>query len=264
MKLSPTVPMTGYYRKSAFLTGLLIILLFCNCAFAQTDAVNVSSAGYKAKAPGKSDDCATCTCICIQGSIDFAKVHESYAGVPGGFSAPGYKTKVGFNAGVFATHPFLQLGPGYVAGRAGLEFIQKGTKISDDQDKETIALNYIELPIDVLYQYQIQDIGKAFLGLGPYFAYGIGGKDKYNNGTTSGSGGSFSEDNGAKRFDFGLQFIGGFQLSCMASISLSYDLGLIDIAKNGTTGNNGYTYHDKNGVFSINLSYCLGGLLGSK
>jgi hypothetical protein len=235
--------------------ALIMISFFCSNSFAQTDAVNVSSTRFKPAA--SSDDCPTCLSVGIQASIDFAKLHESVPGAPPGYSVSPYNTKVGFNAGVFASKGVLQLGPGYLAGMVGLEFIQKGAKYSDDPVKETIGLNYIELPIDVLYQYQIQEIGSAFIGLGPYFALGIGGKDKYNDGTTTTTTSSFGSD-GGKRFDFGLQFTGGFKLSGMASISLFYDLGLLNIANN--TAGSTYSYHDKNGVFGINLGYWFGGL----
>jgi len=220
-------------------------------SFAQSDNVNLASTKYK---PNKETDCETCTCICLQGSIDFANIHETYAGVPGGYYS-GYKNKVGFNFGVFATHPVLMLGPGNLAARAGFEFIQKGGVYGSGADKEDYRFNYIELPIDAIYQYQIKDVGKAFAGFGPYFAYGIGGKIKYGDGSPSDN--AFGGQYGAKRFDFGLQFIGGFQLSCMASISLSYDLGLLNVSGSSYSSD----YRDKNGVFSINLSYCLGGLL---
>jgi hypothetical protein len=246
---------TGNYLKSRYFIGLMAMFVFCSSSFAQKDAVEISSAKFK---PDKSGDCSDCLCLCIQGSLDFAKLHETYPGAPPGYGPSVYKNKIGFNVGVFATKPIITVGPGDVAAKIGLEFIEKGAKYSESPVTETIGLNYIELPIDALYEYQIQDVGKVFLGFGPYFAYGIGGKDKYNDGTSSTSSNSFGGD-GAKRFDFGLQFIGGFRLSCLASISLSYDLGLINIATNNNAG--GYNYHDKNGVFSINLSYCLGKLM---
>jgi outer membrane protein with beta-barrel domain len=245
MKLSLTVPVSGYYRKSTFLISLLAMLFFCNCVFAQTDAVNVSSGKFKSS---KSDDGSTI--ICIQASIDFANIHESYD-VPGGYYS-GYKSKVGFNAGVFAAHSFLPIGPGQVAAMAGLEFIQKGGTYGSGTAKENWRLNYIELPIDALYQMPVMDNSTVFAGFGPYFAYGIGGKIKYSDGSPSDN--AFGGQNGFKHFDFGLQFLGGFRLSGMASISLSYDLGLLSVS--GSNYSN--QFKDKNGVFSINLAYCLG------
>jgi hypothetical protein len=236
---------------------LLAIVFFCSNSFAQTDNVNLTSL-HNYKAAAKSDDCPTCLSVGIQASIDFAKLHQSIPGAPPGYSASPYGTKVGFNAGVFASKGVLQLGPGYLGGMVGLEFIQKGAKLSEDGTTDKLGLNYIELPIDVLYQYQIQEIGSAFIGLGPYFAFGIGGKDKYDDGTTTTTTNSFGGSDGGKRFDFGLQFTGGFKLSGMASISLFYDLGLLNIANNA--GGSAYNYHDKNGVFGINLGYWFGGL----
>jgi hypothetical protein len=233
-----------------FLLFLLVILFSAGSSFAQTDNVNFSSAEFKPDK--KSDDCATCTCICIQGSVDFANIHET-AGVPGTYS--GYKTKVGFDFGVFAIQPVKTLGPGAIAARAGIEFIQKGGKYSSGTDLEDYRLNYIELPVDALYQYNIQNAGIVFAGLGPYFAYGVGGKIKYGDGTPSDN--AFGGNYGSKRFDFGLQFLGGFRLSCKASIIIAYDLGLISVSGSSYASD----FKDKNGAFSINLAYCLGGLM---
>ena len=256
MKQFSAIRIVVYSCVSHIFAALLLILFLCNSSFAQTDAVTLSSGKFKPDT--KSNDCATCMCICIQASIDFANVHESVAGYPGGYSAPGYKTKVGFNFGAFVTKPILPIGPGQLAAIVGLEFIQKGGKYGSGNNSEDLRLNYIELPIDAIFQYQVMDNGgTVFAGFGPYFAYGVGGKIKYGDGSPSEK--AFGGQYGAKHFDFGLQFIGGFKLSCMASISLSYDLGLLNIANN--SANSTYSYHDKNRVFSINLAYCLGGLM---
>ena len=62
----------------------------------------------------------------------------------------------------------------------------------------------MQIPIVVVYMHDLGNDRKLFGGLGPYFAYGIGGKFK-------GDGFSekvFDEDFGFKRFDAGLTFTG--------------------------------------------------------
>jgi hypothetical protein len=232
-----------------FLAVLLAVFFLSQHSFAQVDNVNLSPPKFN---PGKgSDDMSTI--IFVQASIDFANIHETYDGVPAGYYSA-YKSKVGFNAGVFAAHPFISLGPGQVAAMAGLEFIQKGGKYGSGTSSEDYRYNYIELPIDALYQMPVMDNSTVFAGLGPYFAYGIGGKIKYGDGTPNDN--SFgSGDNSAKRFDFGFQFLGGFRYMNKATISLSYDLGLVSVSGSAYSSQ----FKDKNGVFSINIGYCLFG-----
>jgi hypothetical protein len=245
----------GYHCKTSIVFVLIGILFFCNNSFAQTDAVNPPSQNFRPDKKG--DACVECLCLNIQASLDFANLSETYAmpGVPG--TSSGYKTKVGFNIGAFASKSILALGPGQVALKGGLEYIQKGGKYTNSPVTETIGLNYIELPILALYQYPVMENGVLFGGLGPYFADGVGGKDKYDDGnttTTSSSFGGGSNGDGDKRFDFGLQFTLGYRISCMASLSLAYEIGFINFANNSNNGGYG-TYNDKNKVFSINLAY---------
>src|SRR5579863_1213234 len=78
------------------------------------------------------------------------------------------------------------------------EFVQKGSKTPGIA---ITRLNYLELHPDVLYAHRFPNEGLVFGGLGPYLAYGIGGK--------TGSGvneeASFGGANGYKRFDWGLR-----------------------------------------------------------
>src|SRR5579871_5009677 len=94
------------------LAVFLLAFLLAKHSFAQVDNVSPASTKFK---PSGGSDCATCTCICIQGSIDFASLHLS--GYPG--LATGYGSKVWFNFGVFATHPIMEIGPGNLAVRGG-------------------------------------------------------------------------------------------------------------------------------------------------
>lgn len=66
----------------------------------------------------------------------------------------------------------------------GLLFSMKGTKqdiLTDDITKTTM-LSYIELPLNILYRPQIGD-GHLLIGLGPYAAYGIMGRERTTSGT---------------------------------------------------------------------------------
>jgi Outer membrane protein beta-barrel domain len=135
---------------------------------------------------------------------------------------------------------------------AGLEFVGKGGKYPGDGG--TVALNYLEVPIYGTGNYIIDSKSKVFVGIGPYFAYGIGGKVKSGNFESS----SFGENNGGyKRFDAGLTFMGGYQFQKFR-LSLNYDLGLVNTA---------YASEDitsKGRSFGISVGYSLASLFEKK
>ena len=132
--------------------------------------------------------------------------------------------------------------------RGGIEYISKGAKFKTGGG--SIGLNYLEVPIIPEYRFST-GMGNICAGLGPYFAYGIGGK---SNGESS-----FGENNGGyKRFDAGISFLLGYKLNTGVAFGLSYDLGL---------ANNIYPDQDvksHNRSFSINLGYEVGRLFVNK
>jgi Outer membrane protein beta-barrel domain len=141
--------------------------------------------------------------------------------------------------------------PGSLKIGLGLSYIRKGNKLGGT----TTHLNYLELPVLLLYHYHLQDHGMLYGGLGPYLAYGLGGKIK---------GASFEENSfdknsgGYKRFDAGLEFMAGYKLSMGLSLDLTYDFGLANIAYGG----NDYT--SKTRCLSLNVGYPLSRIFGRK
>lgn len=135
----------------------------------------------------------------------------------------------------------------HLRGMAGIEFVQKRSK--DGGTK--ITLNYLQVPLYVLYYYQLPSAGNIFGGLGPYFAYGIGGKMKTTyNGQTSETK-SFDKTSGFKPFDVGLGLTAGYKITNSFSFSLAYDYGLANIDRN-PGGDKA-----KNRGISLNVSYPL-------
>jgi hypothetical protein len=123
---------------------------------------------------------------------------------------------------------------------SGLEFIQKNSKYEGTKTK----LNYLQVPVLAIYTYDLGDDRKVFGGLGPYFAYGLGGKIK---------GGGFSEkafdkDLGFKRFDAGLTLTAGYKINKKWSVRIAYDLGLANIQHESFD-------KTKNRSFSVNIGY---------
>jgi hypothetical protein len=129
----------------------------------------------------------------------------------------------------------------------GLEYVAKGGKFAD---AAKIQLNYLEIPVQVVYHYFIGP-GNMYGGIGPYFAYGIGGKSRNIS--------SFGENNGGfKRFDAGAGFMLGYKLNNGASLDVGYDLGLVNVEY----ANQDVKGHTRN--LSINLGYQIGRLLAKK
>ena len=125
---------------------------------------------------------------------------------------------------------------------------------------------YLQVPLNAIVKIPLEKSSNIFFNAGPYIAMGIGGKatreDRYL-GITSNSSSSikFSNDdpftsqqddaayNKLKRFDYGLNFGGGFQFQHFI-IKANYGLGLAKI--NSTESNN--TANDKNKYRTLSFS----------
>lgn len=100
------------------------------------------------------------------------------------------------------------------------------------------------MPVLAIYTYELTDDRKVFGGLGPYFAYGIGGKIKGDGFSEK----AFDKDFGFKRFDVGLTFTAGYKFNKKWSVRLAYDLGLANIEQDSFD-------KAKNRCFSLNIGY---------
>jgi hypothetical protein len=186
--------------------------------------------------------------------------------------------KVGFLIGVLGEIEF-----GKIAFRPELNFIQKGSKnggyydyyYSSTTTKKT-TLNYVEVPLNVVYNLKVGSAGKAFFGLGPAVGIGLGGTDKYNDEDINGNlftkhkvkfdGKNANEtasgdiDTHYKRVDIGLNILAGFQLEMGAFAKIGYTHGFSNIDPNKDVTNVNSTY--KNRGITICIGYMLGGKKG--
>jgi len=129
---------------------------------------------------------------------------------------------------------------------AGLMYVQKNSK--DGVVK--IKSGYLEIPVYVSYYHLLKNDGAVFGGVGPYIAYGIGGKNKGNNFSEK----TFDKDFGFKRFDAGISLTAGYRLPMGLSFRFAYDLGLADIDRIDVD-------HTKNRSFSFNIGYPISKML---
>jgi hypothetical protein len=119
-------------------------------------------------------------------------------------------------------------------------YIGKGNKGTGFTER----LNYLEVSEAVAYIHKTPG-GLLYGGLGPYVAYGIGGKAKFNGGSES----VFSSD-GYKRFDAGVHFLGEYRFNSGLSLGVGYDLGLFDKSHDPSD----YTSRNRTMMFEVGYS----------
>lgn len=156
------------------------------------------------------------------------------------YTITGFDSRIGFHAGVKA-----ELGLSQEASGAYMDFAAlltlKGAKI-DGGSIASIKFNpyYLEVPVHVGYKYAVNDDFALFGNVGPYIAVGLFGKakakvdgniaDLEELDTDSASEDIFGND-GLKRFDFGLGLKAGVEFSKKYQLAISYDFGLVEVAK---------------------------------
>ncbi len=126
----------------------------------------------------------------------------------------------------------------------GAEIVNK--KSNDGGTK--VNLIYLEIPLYAIYQKELAE-GQIFGGLGPYFAYGLGGSTKESFSGTKFN--SFDKEIGFKRFDFGIDLTVGYRLKNGFRFRLAYDRGIANLERDN--GGN----KTINRAYSVNVSYPL-------
>lgn len=126
--------------------------------------------------------------------------------------------------------------------QSGLMFTSKGYKVKDAYKVSPV---YLDIPILAAYKISVSENTKFVINAGPYLAFGLGGKAKYDKGGDH----KVFGDNGWKRFDFGIQYGVGFELNDCYLINLTGQNGFIspwDVDEGGKP---------KNMNFAISLGY---------
>jgi hypothetical protein len=163
--------------------------------------------------------------------------------------------------GVVDLHPGKNI---YV--QSGLYFFRKGHSRNysyydndsfNEAIKQSLNINYLELPITVLYKTGAQGKGRVFLGLGAAVSYILGGRDKVHaEGKYEGIPFSVNPntqivaDKTLKAFDVGVNFTAGYELPTGLFFRANYVLGAKDIGMNYET--------DKNKVWTVSAGYFFG------
>lgn len=114
-----------------------------------------------------------------------------------------------------------------------LEFKQKGAAYSEEyegtKESETLNLSYLQLPIMGAYRTRLSDALNLTLKAGPYFAYALSGKMKYEYGNEKEEADFFDEENG-NRFDCGLAIGADFEYHRFV-VGIEAEFGFVSLVK---------------------------------
>ena len=190
------------------------------------------------------------TKIGLTAGASFANITVKAEGISG---SP--KEKTGFTAGILLNAPLST----NFSFQPALNFVQKGYIVKDETGTEKVMLNYLEVPLNFVYNTQKNE--GFFIGAGPSISYGISGRDKF---TYSGSGmpptsekvkfGKDGEE--VKPFDVGANIMAGYLFMGGFMISGNYNFGLSKINNDDDSGGNGTI---RNRYFAIKVGYVFGG-----
>ena len=166
---------------------------------------------------------------------------------------------MGFHGGVNVQIP---IAPEFYF-QPGLMFAVKGAKNTYNSITSTTKLNYIEVPLNMVYKASLGN-GFVMLGFGPYVGYGIGGK-------VTTTGGSLTLDQDVefknvvetgdnlttpyyKAFDAGANIFFGYEMASGLFVQLDSQFGMLNIRpeyKSLTTDESSV----KNTGFGLSLGY---------
>lgn len=163
------------------------------------------------------------------------------------------KLITGFHAGVNVLMPIAP----EIYFQPGLLFAVKGATYDLIPHNVTVRLNYLELPLNLVYRGQL---GSNFilLGFGPYVAYALNGKYTINGVKSNVSFQNSMDLNTSgvalRRFDAGANIFAGYELSGGIYLTLNAQLGLINVnPKNTSVSTDKSTL--KNTGFGLSLGY---------
>jgi hypothetical protein len=217
-----------------------------------------------------------CTAALVGGL--YAQAQVTF-GLKAGFSAANMSSKYEGDSGIASRKADTKTIPAFHGGvivdialddqlslQPGLFFSQKGAKLKSTIDlgspsaigvTSTTRLNYLELPVNLLYKHQIGS-GKLFAGFGPYIAYGISGKFKVKTDNNlvdedvkvkfKNSSEISAKEVYVKPFDAGANFTAGYELKMGLLFSVNYSLGLTNTSPYNKE-------NEKNHYFGVSVGY---------
>lgn len=219
-------------------------------------------------------------------SMSFAAMSQARVGIKAGWNLSNITTDnegntkdsrslSGFNVGAIVDLPLV---PKILSFQPGVFYSTKGTKVdlsnntTTTNSKFTTNPSYIEVPLNFVAKLPVGPNARLFAGAGPYFAFGVAGKNKYETtiaGVTKSSSSNIKWDDDTpfnngdpnqgfdkfKRFDWGGNVQVGAEISNFL-IAAQYGIGF---AKVRSGQDNSSDDKSKNRVFSVSVGYLFGG-----
>ena len=204
-----------------------------------------------------------CLFIILIAVMNFSIAQKTAVGIQAGATFASYKativdvsitskTKVGFTVGLTLSAP---LGTNF-SFRPQLNFVQKGGKLKEEGFSDNTTLNYLELPLNFVYNAGTPK-GMFFIGAGPSLGFGLSGKDKWDDGSESGSDdikfGS-GDDADFKPFEAGINILAGYQFAGGFFVAANYNAALNNILQDDPEFDS--KYHNR--YFGIRIGYMFG------
>ena len=131
-------------------------------------------------------------------------------------------SRIGFHVGAKAEYT------DNLYGSAALLFSQKGCQLEEFGVESTSNPGYLELPIHIGYRFKMGDKVSIFGETGPYFAYGICGKDKLEGTGVADYDVKFFDYDNVNKFEFGWGVKAGVEYAKF-QIGLGYEYGITKV-----------------------------------
>jgi len=175
------------------------------------------------------------------------------------------KSKIGFNAGVFATIPVAEsfsIQPEVLYSQYGakIESVDEFTALgTTTRNVESYSTNLDYLAVPVMFQYNF--VPNFYVEAGPEFGFLLGAKNKGDRTTTTTTGStttttsaSYKDDinkDNLNTFNFGVGIGAGYYFTDNIGITARYVAGVTDVAKDRPSNSDAV----RNNTFQVGLSY---------
>jgi len=165
----------------------------------------------------------------VKAGVVFSNCNIEYTDT---FYTSATKTKTSFVAGVFV---YIHAGKN-VSFRPGIELVRKGTNEKNKNSiySSALQLNYLDFPLNALYEIKCKNENKILVGGGPVISYFLTNDQYYS----------------LANIDIGANVMLGYEWPIGASINLNYTGGL----KNASTAKT-YISKLKNYYFGLSVGY---------
>jgi hypothetical protein len=165
-----------------------------------------------------------------------------------------YKSRTGFHFGAVIDHSISEK----FSIQPQLLFVSKGAAIDHEDHTDKAVVNAIDVPINFLFKAPAGS-GKFFIGGGPNLGFNLSaeiksdeeGDEKLDIG---------SEEGELKGFDFGLNFLAGYELNSGLFFSANYTPGISNL-QNAPSG---VDLTARSNYFGISIGYFFGGKASAK